>query len=72
MTDQTLQTDLNLRCKHMPTCTLCWIPAHCRGDNCRLQHVCLAVHYVFSEKEEVASHVSKPISFRVKGRQITI
>ena len=20
------QTDLNLRCTHMPTCTLCWIP----------------------------------------------
>ena len=21
------QTDFNLRCMHMPTCTLCWIPA---------------------------------------------
>ena len=22
-----VQTDLNLRCRHLPTCTLCWIPA---------------------------------------------
>ena len=22
------QTDLNLRCSHMPTCTLCWLQAH--------------------------------------------
>ena len=22
------QTESNLHCMHMPTCTLCWIPAH--------------------------------------------
>ena len=22
-----VQTDFNLRCRHMPTCTLCWIPS---------------------------------------------
>ena len=25
--DQNVQTDLNLDCMHMPTCTLCWKPA---------------------------------------------
>ena len=25
------QSDLNFRCMHMPTCTLCWIPAQLRS-----------------------------------------
>ena len=44
------QTDLNLRCTHMPTCTLCWIPASSSVRNQLIQVTIFKRGYILVHK----------------------